>query len=145
MLAEIIAALFVLLFIYTSISKLMSVQSFALAMSHSPLIGSFSRPLSLIVPGLEVIVAIALIIPQSRYIGLIASALLMTIFTFYIAYIILFASKLPCTCGGVIENMTWSQHLAFNVLFLSLGIVAIIIYKKQNRLIAKSRSRRIPV
>jgi len=32
---------------------------------------------------------------------------------------------MPCGCGGVIEKMSWIQHLWFNLIFLALSIFAL--------------------
>lgn len=57
---------------------------------------------------------------------------LMVAFTSYIIYIIMFNAQLPCTCGGMLEMLSWPQHLAFNITFILLGIIAIILLRKQN-------------
>ena len=49
----------------------------------------------------------------------------MTIFTLYIGYMVAFVPKLPCSCGGIIQKMSWNQHLIFNVGFILLGVYAI--------------------
>jgi len=57
---------------------------------------------------------------------------LMTVFTLYIAYMLLFTPKLPCSCGGVLQQMTWKQHLLFNIGFTLLAAYAIWLKKEGN-------------
>lgn len=142
LLTEIVAALFVLLFLYTALSKLKDMNGFVVAMQQSPLIGSAAHLLSWFIPTVELSVTILLIIPRMRSIGLVASTLLMIFFTGYVVYMILYSSKLPCTCGGIIEAMSWKAHLIFNSMFLLLGAAAIIFSK--NAFIMINRSSRIP-
>lgn len=139
---EVTTSLFVLLFIYTAIMKLKDIPFFIGSMNHSPILRPYAPFLSVYIPVVELIVALLLIMPFTRYSGLICASLLMLIFTGYIAYILLFSDQLPCSCGGVIQQMKWPSHLIFNFFFLSIGIISII-FKKQ--VIAINRRSRTPV
>jgi hypothetical protein len=57
----------------------------------------------------------------------------MTAFTLYIGYMVSFAEKLPCSCGGVISKMTWNQHLVFNIFFTLLSLLGVILEKRRRR------------
>jgi hypothetical protein len=57
---------------------------------------------------------------------------LMLIFTFYIAYMIGFAAQLPCSCGGVLKEMSWKQHLFFNIGFTLLSLAGILLQRKRS-------------
>lgn len=123
---EIIAAVFILLFVYTATSKLLSHQTFLINLKKSPLIGFASSFLGWTIPVTEIIIAVLLFVPRYRRTGLLFSFGLMTVFTLYIAYMLMTSSHLPCSCGGVISKLTWQQHLWLNV-FLTL-IAATAIY-----------------
>lgn len=138
---EIVAALFVLLFLYTAITKLADTGYFAGAMAHSPLIGRYSQFLSGFIPAVELGVSLMLLIPRTRYAGLVVSVTLMVVFTAYIGYMVATSSILPCTCGGIIQKMSWHQHLWFNSAFLLLGLAGLALHKRS---IAKDRSSRTP-
>lgn len=56
---EITAALFVLLYLYTGLTKAMHNEDFNAAMKHSPLIALFSEQLAIIIPVIEIIISIA--------------------------------------------------------------------------------------
>jgi len=142
---DIISALFILLFVYTATSKLFEHQSFRAVLSLSPLIGSKAETLSWILPMLELFTAALLFIPSYRKYGFVSSFILMLLFTIYVAYMILFAANLPCSCGGVISAMTWSQHLVFNIFFTALAFISWR-YSIRNKLfIAIDRKSRTPV
>lgn len=130
---EIIAALFILLFVYTASSKLLEMHKFQYTIAKSPLIGDFANLISWAVPITEISIAIILLIPKTRLVGLYASTALMAIFTLYIGYMIAFTPKLPCSCGGVIKYMSWNQHLLFNIFFTLLGVWGIMLLRKNNK------------
>ncbi len=54
----------------------------------------------------------------------------MVMFTAYIVLITRFSDYVPCSCGGVLEKLSWDQHLVFNIGFVVLGFMAIVIYPK---------------
>ena len=128
---EIISALFILLFVYTAISKLLAYSNFKGTLGKSPLIAGFAPILSIILPLIELVVSLLLFIPRTRLRGLYGSLALMSLFTLYIAYMLAFTPDLPCSCGGVIRQMSWKQHLLFNSFFLFLSIVGIWLLKTQ--------------
>jgi hypothetical protein len=33
----------------------------------------------------------------------------------------------PCSCGGILEEMSWNQHMAFNITFIAIAVIAIFI------------------
>ncbi|MEJ0031509.1 MAG: MauE/DoxX family redox-associated membrane protein [Bacteroidota bacterium] len=45
----------------------------------------------------------------------------MVMFTAYIVVITRFSEYTPCSCGGVLEKMSWDQHLVFNIGFCGVG------------------------
>lgn len=144
-LIEIIASLFILLFVYTATDKFIHHDRFQIAISKSPL-PAFSN--SIIVWGLpitEFFIASLLFVPSLRKKGLITAFLLMVLFTFYVAYMILFSANLSCSCGGVISQMSWKQHLVFNIIFILLAGTGIWLSKQTKDFIAINRSSRIPV
>lgn len=130
-LTEIIAALFILLFVYTATSKLLEFDRFTYVLSKSPLIGDKAPFLAWALPFLEFGISLLLFIPRTRRQGLWASLALMIVFTGYLGYMIYFTPDRPCNCGGVLKRMTWKQHLAFNFFFVMLAILAIWLGRKR--------------
>ena len=144
-LIEIISALFILLFLYTALSKIYEHKSFQIILSKSPLIGNFSKVISYILPIAEIIVSLCLLMPMTRSKGLWGSLFLMCVFTIYIAYMIIYSPKLPCSCGGVLKKLNWTQHLLFNIFFTLLNIFALWLLRKNKIVIAINRNSRTPV
>jgi len=144
-LIEIIAALFILLFLYTGISKIREHTSFRIALSQSPLLGSTAGLLSWLLPITEIITASLLLFPITRKHGLMISLGLMSLFTIYIAFMVFFIPSLPCSCGGVLKELNWNQHLSFNIFFTALSIIALWLTKRNKLFIAINRKSRTPV
>ncbi len=136
---EIISSLFILLFVYTGISKLIQRQSLKVIFEQTPIIGTEANFLSWSLPIMELIIALFLFFPSLRKLGLVGTILLMTIFTIYIGYMILFSQNLPCSCGGVLVQMTWNQHLTFNIFLTALAAIGLRIQLKNKRFIAINR------
>jgi putative oxidoreductase len=122
---EVISALFILLFVYTATSKLFEMEKFKFVLKSFPVFGSWAGFIAYAVPITELAVSALLVIPRFRRVGLYASCGLMSFFTLYLGFMIAFFPKLPCSCGGVISQMTWTQHVIFNALFTGLSILAI--------------------
>lgn len=142
---NLIASLLLLLFLYTGINKLEERELFQVILSKSPFLSSFAGLLSWIIPFIELFVSALLFFPNTRVYGLKFSIVLMAGFTLYIAYMLLSASHLPCSCGGVLKNMSWLEHLVFNIIFLLLSITALRLRKGSKYFIAINRHSRTPV
>ena len=139
---EIVVALYVLLFLYTAIMKFRDIPFFIGSMSHTPVLRPYATILAGMIPAMEIAIAILLIIPRTRHYGLLTGTGLLGIFTLYVAFILATMKELPCSCGGVLQQLNWKEHLVFNSGFLLAGIVACY-WNKQFIMI--NRSSRIPV
>jgi putative oxidoreductase len=82
------------------------------------------------IPLAEIVIAVALIIGKTRKTGLYGSLGLMTLFTIYVIYVMSFKAKWPCSCGGMIRDLTWPQHLVFNLFFVAISVIGLWIMKK---------------
>src|SRR5690348_10873177 len=121
---DIICAMLILLFVYAATTKLSDLASFRLQLSLSPFIGPWAGSIALGLPVIELATAALLTVKNTRFYGLLASLGLLTVFTLYIAAMLLSAVHLPCSCGGVISSLSWKEHLIFNLFFLAITIVA---------------------
>lgn len=126
--AEVISALFIFLFVYAALNKMLDFEKFEVELGKSPVLNVFSRYIAFTMPVVELLIALLLIIKRFQYIALYASFSLMVIFSAYIITILNFSTYIPCSCGGILENMTWRQHLIFNMGFVVLAAIAILIY-----------------
>lgn len=127
-LLETISALLIMLFLYASISKFLDFQTFIGETNNQPLPNSLTPFIVWTVPSLEIAIALALIFERTRLTGLYASLIVMLLFTIYTGIILMhFFRYIPCSCGGVIKKLTWNQHLVFNLFFVTLSILGIIL------------------
>lgn len=125
---EITTVLFIFLFTYAATSKLLDYQKFRVQLRQSPMLTYFADGIFWLVPAIEIVIAILLTRRHLRLIGLYASFSLLMMFTTYIIAITRFSDYVPCSCGGVLEQMSWNQHLIFNIGFVSLALTSIILH-----------------
>lgn len=137
--------LLVFLFTYTGITKLIDHTIFKSSIQQSPIIGNYATVISWLIPILELLFVIMLSLERYRQKGFLFSLLLMIAFTAYIAYMILFIPHLPCSCGGILKELSWSNHLLFNCLIILLILISYLSKARQKLFIAINRTSRKPV
>ncbi|OAD90759.1 hypothetical protein A7A78_14155 [Aequorivita soesokkakensis] len=120
------------LFVYAAFSKLLDFETFKLQLAQSPLLSAYAGLIAWLVPSLEIIIAILLLSERFRVLAFYAFFTLMVMFTTYIFIILNFSDFVPCSCGGVLEKLSWNQHLIFNVVFMMLAGVAVFITAQWN-------------
>lgn len=127
---DVICYLYVLLFLYAATSKLMEYDKFQLQISKSPIITDFANVLVWLVPGLEILISVLLLIQRTVLLGLYSGFALMCLFTAYIYAILNYSDSIPCSCGGVIAKLGWTEHMIFNIAFIVLAIIGILLQSK---------------
>jgi putative oxidoreductase len=136
--SELYVVLVMLLFLYTATSKILDFDKFVFQMRLAPilLIKPLAPILGWMVPTIELLIVVFLTIgffyPGFKKIGVYATVILLTTFEIYIITMLLSGSQLPCTCGGIISQMGWKQHLFFNAFFIIGGIIEMKYSKKNN-------------
>lgn len=126
----IVSYLFIMLFTYALVSKVLDFQNFQIQLGQSPLLSAFAGTVAYGVIAVEMILVVMMMFKRSLLIALYGSLFLMTMFTVYICIILNFSSFIPCSCGGILEKMSWTQHLIFNCFFILLSLIAIVIKSK---------------
>jgi uncharacterized membrane protein YphA (DoxX/SURF4 family) len=129
---DIIAILFMILFIYTSVSKLIEYSVFKEQLSESTISAKLIPIIAIGLPSVELIASILLLIPKWRLVGFIVSLILMIAFTIYVAFILSSDEQHPCSCGGILAELSWPQHLILNISFIVLAIAGIILERNKN-------------
>lgn len=132
-----ICLLYILLFVYAAVSKLLDFENFQAQLGQSPLLSPFADFISVAVIIIELIIAFLLSIPKLRYFALWGAIALMSMFTTYIVIILHFSYFVPCSCGGILEKLGWTEHLIFNISFLFLAITAILMQSLNNRILIR--------
>jgi hypothetical protein len=127
---QIVSYLYILLFVYASISKLLEFENFQVQLAQSPLLSAYAGTVAPLVIFTELFIVLLLCLKKTRLVGLYCSFFLMVAFTVYIYLILNYSDFIPCSCGGIIEKLGWTEHLIFNVVFASLALVAVIILER---------------
>lgn len=129
--STIVCMLLIVLFVYTGTSKWLNMRNFLVDLNNQPFADSLTPLIAIVLPFSEITTAFLLLFDRTRLAGLIFSMTLMSVFTIYTILILsnVFA-EVPCACGGLIKQLTWEQHLVFNVFFLFAIVIA---FKKERR------------
>jgi hypothetical protein len=129
---EIICTLLILLFVYTASSKLIDFHKTYKEMDNQPFPNWMTPFLVWGISLLELTIAGFLLFNRTKKAGLWGSLILMTLFTGYIGAILLhFFSRVPCSCGGVIKQLGWTNHLYFNLFFVAIAALALVLMRKE--------------
>ncbi|WP_303319226.1 MauE/DoxX family redox-associated membrane protein [Flavivirga abyssicola] len=134
-LLEVICFLYILLFVYAAMSKLLVFDEFKIQIGQSAMLTPFASIIALVIPSLEILIALLLLVPRFKLLGMFAAFNLMVMFTAYIFIILNFSNDIPCSCGGVLEKMGWTEHLFFNIAFVILAFIGILILNEQKNYI----------
>jgi len=124
---ETISLLFVVLFIYAATSKLWDFGQFKVQLGQSPILTAYADGVAWMVPGVEYLLALLLLLNGTRLAAFYGSLALMVMFTTYILLVLNFSDYIPCSCGGVLEDLGWTEHIVFNLFFVALAIIGIIL------------------
>lgn len=120
-------ALLILLWTYSSLSKLINFQESLISMRNQLFPLWTASVLSILLPILELCVAGFLLFASYRIIGSWISLILLSAFTLYIIGIeLLLFGRIPCSCGGIISGFSWTQHLIFNLTFITINLTLLI-------------------
>jgi hypothetical protein len=137
---EAITAVLLLLWIYTGLNKVIHYDKFSFEAGRSPFLQHIAPLVAVLVPAGELITALLLIFKRTRVAALYASLFAMTLFTGYVYIMLQYAYDLPCSCGGIIELLTWEQHLLVNLMLTLLTALALILQSRLDVLQQRSIS-----
>jgi hypothetical protein len=130
--SNIISSLFILIFVYTAITKMFSIGALVYTLRKLDLLTDMAPYMAWFIVTGELAISLLLLFTTTRLLGLYASLALMSIFTVYIAYMLITASHLPCSCGGIIQKLSWKGHLVLNTFLVF--VAAFGIYYERKRL-----------
>ncbi|MBJ7880975.1 MauE/DoxX family redox-associated membrane protein [Gelidibacter salicanalis] len=127
----VVSLLFILLFVYAGMSKLLDFETFQAQLEQFLFFGGFVAWVSHGVILLELLIAGLLCFGKTRLLGFYLSFFLILLFTAYILTIINLAANVPCSCGGVLDALGWKEHLIFNVFFIGQDLIGILIERNR--------------
>jgi hypothetical protein len=111
----------------------MDFGNFQVQIAQSPLLSAYAGFISYATIIVELLIVVTLIVPKFRLIGLYSSMGIMIAFTIYIYLILNFSDFVPCSCGGILEKMDWTEHLLFNLGCILLSFISVILVEVINR------------
>jgi putative oxidoreductase len=131
--AGIVPAVLVLVFMYTGINKLAGLTDFTASMYNQPIPHKLAYLLARVIPIAELLAATCLLFSKTQKPGLYLSFILLTIFSAYIGLILLHVfNHIPCNCAGIFRHISWQQHLWINLFLLALTGLALFPYLKKH-------------
>lgn len=126
--------LLVLLFVYAALSKLFTFSDFDQQLHNQSFPSWLADFLLYFLIPAEIITALLLCFRRTIIFGLLFSFALLLAFTSYIAMVMLhFWDRVPCSCGGILNQMGWTMHLIFNSFFLILNLSALYLYTSERK------------
>lgn len=128
---NIICYLIAFLFCYAAISKILDFENFQVQLAQSPLLSAFAGFISYAVIIVELTLAFYFCLPHFQKLALYCSLGLMSAFTIYIYLILHYSDFVPCSCGGILEKLGWTEHLIFNIIVVLLLLTAILVSEKK--------------
>lgn len=128
---ELIVVLLLLLYLHTAVSKLVDLEKFTAAIRKSPLISSYAKLIASGIPFVEILISGMLLFKRTISAALYLSVTAMSMFSAYIYAMLHFSYSLPCNCSGALEQLSWPQHLIFNLSFLGISATGVMLEKRQ--------------
>ncbi|WP_412468739.1 MauE/DoxX family redox-associated membrane protein [Pedobacter sp. KLB.chiD] len=128
---KVVSYLYILLFTYASVSKILDFENFQVQVAQSPVLSAYADfiPHSVII--IELLTVLLICFERTRIYGMFLSFWLMVAFSVYIYIIINYSDFVPCSCGGILEKMGWTTHLIFNLVCVVAAAAAIIMLKRK--------------
>lgn len=145
LMTSLVRYLLIFLFTYTGVSKIIDHDHFYTSIMLSPVLREQASIVVWLVPVVELLIVVLLFFKRFLQAGLVCSLMLMISFTLYITYMIFFMEQLPCSCGGIIQELSWSNHLFFNSIFILLITITLLHTNQHKLFIAINRTSRKPV
>jgi putative oxidoreductase len=132
MIVEVIAFLLMLLFLFASVSKWLAFRTFTNDINNQPFPNGLTPWIIYSVPPLQVAITLSLMFERTRTFGFYASLILMSVYSLYTSAVLLnLFDYVPCSCGGIIRNLSWSRHLILDLFFVAISIAGILL--RRNR------------
>lgn len=123
-----ISGLIAAMFFYAAFSKLMDYDKSLDEMRNQIFPATIANILTWLIPTTEIMLTFLLLFPNTRKKALWASLVLLGAFTIYVGVVMSGVfGRIPCSCGGVLKNMSYGTHLMFNLFFVSLALLGLAI------------------
>lgn len=125
---ELISFLLMSLFLYAAFSRWFAFGEFKNEIDNQPYSNQLTPWIIYSIPSIEVLIALALMFERTRTVGLYASLILMSVFSLYtVAALLKLFAYVPCSCGGIVKDLSWTQHLLLNLFSVGISLVGILL------------------
>ena len=128
---KIIGMLFIILFVYAATTKLLAFEQFKIQLGKSPFISAYTDWMVWMIPLTELSIVVLFLFKKYLLAAFYSSFILMTLFTTYIFLVLNFSNDIPCSCGGILQTLSWKEHLIFNMIFIAFAILGISLTKRK--------------
>lgn len=129
-----INTLLIALFSYAAFSKLMDYERAQLQMRGQVFTRAIADILTWAIPTLELILVAILLFFKAKSWPYWASFILLCLFTLYIATIMTgYFGFIPCSCGGILEKMSYKSHIVFNLFFILVSGYGILLTSNKGK------------
>lgn len=116
-------------FLYSAITKFIDIDVFVNNIEKSLFLNYLSpNYLAVFIVFFEFSIAVLFFFEKTIRVALFLSFFLLIIFTGYIILMFMYSPFMPCSCGGIIDSLTWEQHIVFNAVLIFL--VLCLLYDK---------------
>ncbi|BAV94580.1 MauE/DoxX family redox-associated membrane protein [Ichthyobacterium seriolicida] len=128
--SPLVEILTLIIFSYTAVFKILNIQGFQLNIVKTGIFyPQLIQPVSFIVIAIELLVISLIVLRHKKSIHV--SLLSMTAFTFYIIFAKIIGKFSTCGCGGVISQMTFLQHITFNLIVITMLSLTFLFKRKR--------------
>lgn len=119
---------FILLWGYAASIKLLNWEQSRREMHLQPFPDWMGDILFWLVPLVELVLVYLLIHQHTVKRGIQLSVITLSVFTAYLLLAVGKAfGKIPCACGGILSHMGYREHIVFNLLFIAVGIITLVL------------------
>lgn len=129
---QIIRYILIFIFAITLFNKLVDYAEFKQQLFLSPLIPpAYMGLIAILTIIFESAILLCLIIDKYNMYGFLLSSFLLSLFGFYLLFLVLnFKFNKPCGCGFIFSFLSYPQHIIFNFSFSLLSSLVIVFNKK---------------
>lgn len=121
------AALLAGLFAYAALSKLFNYEQSQKEMLNQVFPNEIALTLTWLIPTLELLLTVLLLRTANRKLSFSFSLVLLSIFSIYIGVSMTGVfGRIPCSCGGLLGQMSYGVHLVFNVFFILISWLGLL-------------------